>query len=130
MDKKERALFRKMSEVSSMIASNVDEDNVDNMTSLIEKLEIDLRNMIKESTVKAPQIWRNFSNMTEEEIRQEFSDVQKYPDLESIKSAVKGFLELRKVSKVKTRETLIEHIISTYRRGEFISKIGREDIRK
>jgi len=73
-----------------------------------------------------PPIWEKFSAMTEEEIRREFADVEKYPDLTSIKSAVKGFIELRKVSKVKTRETLIKHIINAYKKGEFISKIGKK----
>lgn len=125
MDKKERVLFRKILEISSMVASNVNEKNVDNIRSLFEKLEIDLKNIIKESAVKALPIWRNFANMTEDEIRQEFSDVEKYPDLNSIKLAVKGFLEMRKVSKVKTRETLIKHIIAAYRKRQYIGKHGR-----
>jgi len=125
MDKKERALFRKILEIASIVVSNVDEKNLGDMSSLFGKLEIDLKNMIKESPVKALPIWRNFPNMTEEEIRQELSNVEKYPDLDSIKLAVKGFLEMRKVSKVKTRETLIEHIIATYRKRQHIGEIGR-----
>ena len=125
MDKKERVLLRKILEISSMVASNVNEKNVDNIRSLFEKLEIDLKNVIKESAVKVLPIWRNFPNMTEDEIRQEFSNVEKYPDLNSIKLAVKGFLEMRKVSKVKTRETLIKHIIAAYQKRQYIGKHGR-----
>lgn len=125
MDKKERALLRKIFEISSMVASNINEKNVDSIRSLFEKLENDLRTMIKQPAVKTLPIWRNFPNMTEDEIRQEFSNVEKYPDLNSIKAAVKGFLEMRKVSKVKTRETLIKHIIAAYRKRQYIGKLDR-----
>jgi len=125
MDKKERALFGRILEIFSIVTSNVDERNVDDISSLFEKLEIELKSLIKGSATEALPIWRNFPNMTEEEIRQEFSNVEKYPDLNSIKSAVKGFLEMRKVSKVKTRGTLIEHIIATYKRRQHIGEIGR-----
>lgn len=107
------------------VASNVTEKNVDDTSSLIEKLELDLMNVFKDSKTKVLPIWRGFPNMTEEEIRKEFANVEKYPDLESIKAAVKGFLEMRKVSQVKTRETLIEHIIETYRKRQHISQLGR-----
>lgn len=123
MDKKERALLRKIFQISSMVASNINEKNVDSIHSLFEKLENDLRTMIKQPAVKTLPIWRNFPNMTEDEIRQEFSNVEKYPDLNSIKAAVKGFLEMRKVSKVKTRETLIKHIIAAYRKRQYIGKL-------
>ena len=122
MDKKERGLLRKIFQISSMVASNVNEKNVDSIHSLFEKLEKDLKTMIKEPAVKAPPIWRNFPNMTEDEIRQEFSNVEKYPDIDSIKSAVKGFLEMRKVSKVKNRQTLIEHIITAYQKRQYVGK--------
>jgi hypothetical protein len=125
MDKKERALLRKIFQISSMVASNVNEKNVDNIHTLFEKLENDLKTMIKEPLAEALPIWRNFPNMTEDEIRQEFSNVEKYPDVNAIKSAVKGFLEMRKVSKVKTRETLIEHIIAAYRKRQYAGKYGR-----
>ena len=69
-----------------------------------------------------------FSSMTEDEIRQEFNNTEKYPDIESIKAAIKGYVEMRKLSKVKNRETIIEHIINTVRRGKFISDIGRQPI--
>lgn len=123
MDKKETDLLRKIFQISSMVASNVNEKNVDSIRSLFEKLEDDLKTMIKEPAVKAPPIWRNFPNMTEDEIRQEFNNVEKYPDVNSIKSAVKGFLGMRKVSKVKTRETLIKHIIAAYRKRQYAGKI-------
>lgn len=122
MDKKERTLLRKIFQISSIVASNVNEKNVDNIRSLFAKLENDLKTMIKEPAVKVLPIWRNFPNMTEDEIRQEFSNVEKYPDVNSIKSAVKGFLEMRKVSKVKTRETLVKHIIAAYQKRQYTGK--------
>lgn len=125
MDKKERSLFRKLSEISAIIASNIAETNVDKVTSLVEKLEDDLRATFAESKVVTLPIWRDFPNMTEEEIRNEFSNYEKYPDIKSIKSAVKGFLEMRKVSKVRTRETLIDHILETYRKRQHLGELGR-----
>ncbi|MCW4028345.1 MAG: hypothetical protein NWE92_01695 [Candidatus Bathyarchaeota archaeon] len=125
MDKKERTLFRKLSEITSLIASNVNEKNFGTVCSLIEKLETDLSETFKDSKCESIPIWRSFSNMTEDEIRREFSDIQKYPDIKSIKLAVKGFLEMRKVSKVKTRETLIDHIIETYSKRQHLGELGR-----
>lgn len=125
LDRKERDLFRKLSDISALVASNVDEKNVDLVLSIIEKLENELTNIFKESKTKARPVWREFSKMSEEEIRKEFMNAEKYPDIDSIKAAVKGFLEMRKVTKVKTRETLIDHIIETYKRREHIGEIGR-----
>ena len=125
MDKKERSLFRKLSEISAIIASNVSETNIDKVSSLVENLENDLKKSFTESKVKPLPIWRNFPNMTEDEIRKEFSNQERYPDINSIKLAVKGFLEMRKVSKVKTRETLIDHILETYRKRQHIGELGR-----
>ncbi len=125
MNTKEKALLRRVFEISSMVVSNVNERNIDHIKSLLEKLEKDLTEITRASATESRPIWRNFSNMTEEEIRREFSNIKKYPDLKSIKFAVKGFLEMRKVSKVKTRETLVEHIIAAYRKREHIGKLGR-----
>lgn len=125
MDKKERALFRKLSEISSIIASNVNITNIDKVSSLIETLEYDLKRAVSESKVETLPIWRKFPNMSEEEIRKEFSNVEKYPDINSIKSAVKGFLEMRKVTKVKTRETLIDHILETCQKRQHLGELGR-----
>lgn len=125
MNEKEKSLMKKIFELNTFVISNINRENVDEFLFAFKSLESKLRKIIEKTKLEAPPpIWKKFSTMTEEEIRQEFSDVNKYPDLDSIKSAVKGFIELRKVSKVKTRETLIKHIINTYRRGEFISKIG------
>lgn len=128
MDKRERNLLKKLLELNAFLISNLSKENVNEAFSACERFEGDLRKIAgrsKPEEVPTP-IWKKFSAMTEEEIRQEFSDDKKYPDLQSIKSAVKGFIELKKVAKVKTRETLIKHIVDTYRRGEFISKIGKE----
>ena len=125
LDRKERILFRKLSDISALVASNIDEKNVDSVLPLIEKLETELISIFKESKTEIRPIWREFSEMSEEEIRKEFANTKKYPDINSIKSAVKGFLEMRKVTKVKTRETLIDHIIEAYKKREHISEIGR-----
>lgn len=125
LDRKERIVFRKLSDVSALVANNVDEKNVDSVLSLIEKLENELVYVFKESTTQTRLIWREFSKMSEEEIRREFANTEKYPDIDSIKAAVKGFLEMRKVTKVKTRETLIDHIMETYKKREHIGEIGR-----
>lgn len=128
MDKKEKNLFKKILKLNTLLITNLDNENIDEISLAYKRFENDLRTIIIEKTKLRPPtpMWKKFPTMTEEEIRREFSDVKKYPDLDSIKSAVKGYIELRKVSKVKTRETLIKHIINTYRRGEFISKIGKE----
>ena len=127
MNKKEKSLLRKILELDTLVVTNLSEENLDEFLMIYERFEKDLRKMIEKTELKAAApLWEKFSTMTEEEIRQEFSDTKKYPDLNSIKLAVKGYIDMRKVSKVKTRETLIKHIINTYRRGEFISKIGKE----
>jgi hypothetical protein len=127
MDEKEKRLLKKVLNLNDFLISNLTNENIDEILSACRRFENNLRKIIEKPKPRAPApIWKKFSTMTEEEIIQEFSDVKKYPDLESIKLAVKGYIELRKVSKVKTRETLIKHIIDTYRRGEFISKIGKE----
>ena len=127
MNKKEKSLFKRFLQVNDFLITNLTSENINEILSAYERFEHDLRKIVGKSKLRAPTpIWKKFSTMTEEEIIQEFSNVEKYPDLESIKSAVKGYIELRKVSKVKTRKTLIKHIIDTYRRGEFISKIGKE----
>ena len=126
MDKKEKSLLRKIFELNTFVINSLNRENIDEFLFAYKSFEEDLRKIIEKTKPRPPTpVWKKFPTMTEEEIRQEFSDVKKYPDLDSIKSAVKGFLELRKVSKVKTRETLIKHIINTYKRGEFISKIGK-----
>ncbi len=125
LDKKERVLFRKLSEISSLIASNLDEKNVDLVLPFVDRLQKDLVNVFKVSKTEFRPIWRDFPKMSEDEIRKELMNTEKYPDLNSIKSAVKGFLEMRTVTNVKTRETLIDHIVETYKKREHIGKIGR-----
>jgi len=131
LNEKEKSLMKKIFEISNLVISNLNEKTIDEFLLAHKKFEDELQKIIEKTKSEEPiPIWKRFSTMTEEEIRREFSDTVKYPDLDSIKSAVKGFLELRKVSKVKTRETLIKHIVNTYKRGEFISKIGRENRQK
>ena len=131
MHSKERRLLRKIFELETFVVANLTEENVDELLLAYSKFEVDLQKMIQKAKQERPSlVWEKFSTMTEEEIREEFNDTRKYPDLASIKSAVKGYLDMRKVSRVKTRETLIKHIINTYRRGEFISQIGKEAEKK
>lgn len=127
MNEKERALLKRILKINSLTVSNLNDKNLDKVHSLYEKFEKELQKIFQEAGLKegAP-IWMSFSNMTEEQIRQEFSDLQKYPDLASIKLAVKGYVDFTRAGKVKTRETMIKHILETYRRGSFISEIGKE----
>lgn len=127
MDRKERKLLKKIISLNAFLINNLTSENIDEILLACQRFENHLKKIIKKPKPETSEpIWKRFPTMTEDEIIQEFSDVRKYPDLQSIKLAVKGYLELRKVSKVKTRETLIKHIIDTYRRGEFISRIGKE----
>lgn len=130
MDKKVKNLVEKINTINSMIIDNLDATNVDSISVAINNFERKIRTIINPPTTKVKRkeeqpVWTKFPEMTEEEIREEFMNIKKYPTLESIKEAVRGYLDLQKVTKVKTRETLIKHIIETYGRGRFISKIGR-----
>jgi len=131
MNGQQRTQFKKLLQTLLFLVENMDDSNVEAIGSLIGKFEIELRRFVKsevkskKTTARARPIWRDFANMTEEDIQKEFSNDKKYPDLDSIKSAVKGFLPMTKVSKVKTRETLIKHIIREYRKREHIKDIGR-----
>lgn len=127
MHKKEKNLLRKIFELDIFVVTNVNEENIDKILLAYQRFGADLRKIVEKNKPEAlGLVWERFSTMTEDEIRREFSNTKKYPDLDSIKLAVKGYVSMREVSKVKTRETLIKHIIKTYRRGEFISKIGKE----
>jgi len=125
---KEKELLKKILDINAFVLDNLSAENFDKILVAFGRFESDLRRTIRETEPEKAQvpIWQRFSSMTEEEIRREFNDVAKYPDLDSIKSAVQGYVDMGKVTKVKTRNTLIKHIINTYRRGEFISKIGKE----
>jgi len=128
MNKKEKLFLNKIFELNILIINNLDKINIDNLLLLYTRFEDELKEEIENTKLKTPvSIWKKFSTMSEEDIRKEFNDIEKYPDLDSIKLAVKGFIEMKKVSRVKTRETLIKHIINTYKRGEFITKIGMKE---
>jgi hypothetical protein len=129
MNEKEKAILKTILRINSTIISNLNDENIIKFKLIYDKLEEDVEKIIKKpNQEKKHLIWMNFPNMTEEEIKQEFNNVEQYPDLEAIKSAVKGYLDMQKVSKVKTRETLIKHIIETYKRGSFISKLGENKL--
>lgn len=129
MNEKEKAILKTILRINSTIISNLNDENIIKFKLLYDKLEEDVEKIIKKPNQEQKHlIWMNFPNMTEEEIKQEFNNVEKYPDLETIKSAVKGYLDMQKVSNVKTRETLIKHIIKTYNRGSFISKLGENKL--
>ena len=78
----------------------------------------------KEEFNKKP-IWTKFPEMTEEEIREEFMNIEKYPTIESIKEALRGYMDLQRINRIKRRETLIKHILKRYNRSRFITAIGR-----
>lgn len=131
MDKKIMNLLKKLMNVYLTIIDNINEQNVDKIVKAVNNFEKNINGILrptKTSTGKSSEkpIWTKFPEMTEEEIRKEFMNVEKYPTIESIKEAVRGYIDLQKVSKVKTRETLIKHIIDTYKRSKFITEIGRE----
>lgn len=128
VDKIERSSLKKIIDISSFVINNLNESNAENLYELFIKFENDVKKIVRNEKKSPPQIWTQFSSMTEEEIRQEFNNIKKYPDIESIKAAIKGYVELRKLSKIKNRETIIDHIINTVRRGKFISDIGRQPI--
>lgn len=128
MDKTEKVLFNKINDVSSIVINNLNEGNIKKLYDVFVQLEKDVKGIVYIEKKDTPQIWMQFSSMTEDEIKQEFNNTKKYPDIKSIKSAIKGYVELRKLSKVKNREKIIEHIIDTVRRGKFISDIGRQPI--
>jgi len=130
MNKNEKELFRKMLEINTYVLNNIDENNIYKFLNIYLKFENEIKNviLIKKSVGNKKPIWTKFSQMSEDEIVIEFNNIEKYPDLDSIKKAVKGYLPLSKVSRVKTRDTLIKHILDIYKRGEIISKIGKEDL--
>lgn len=129
MNQRVKNLSKKLKDMNSLIINNLNELNIDRISSIIGDFERKIRATIQPPAVgekikKEPPIWKKFSAMTEEEIKQEFMNTEKYPTVDSIKEAVRGYLDLKKVSKVKKRETIIKHIIKRYGRGKFISRIG------
>lgn len=128
MNKNEKELLKRMFEINTFVINNLNEDNIHEFLLILTDIENKLKNIKKVEKIEdITPIWMKFSEMDEIDIIVEFNNINKYPDLESIKNAVKGYLQLSKVSKVKTRKTLIKHILETYRRGEFISKIGKDE---
>ena len=124
-------MLKKLINVYLIIINNINEQNIDKIIKAVNNFEKNINKILRPTKASAGKsdekpIWTKFPEMTEEEIREEFMDVEKYPTVESIKEAVRGYIDLQKVSKVKTRETLIKHIIETYKRSKFITEIGRE----
>ena len=119
----EKTVLKKLIALTERIVTVLNPENADEISRIVDNFSIELQktsvNPPKSGTKQ--QIWKQFSNMSEPQIIAEFNDAKKYPDIESIKRAVKGYLDLHKAGKVKTRETLIKHILETYHRGSFIS---------
>ena len=128
MNEKETAVLRKLLEIHSLIISLVQEGRADEVRQELMKLQKTLRELERTTVQESHPIWTRFPQMTEDQIRAEFNDARKYPDLNSIKKAVKGYLELNKVTDVKNRGTLIDHIIERTRHGKFISSIGKDKV--
>jgi hypothetical protein len=64
--------------------------------------------------------------MSDDEIIAEFSNEGKYPTIGSIKDVMRGILDTSKVSKIKTREGLIKHIIAVKHKDDYIRDIFKE----
>ena len=126
LDKTERVLFNKINNVSSIVINNLNESNIKKLYDVFMQLEKDVKRIVHSEKKDSPQIWMQFSSMTEDEIRQEFNNTEKYPDIESIKAAIKGYVEMRKLSKVKNRETIIEHIINTEEGNLSLTSVGNQ----
>lgn len=122
-DEKVRSVIKKILATTDKAVSGISQDNAVEVSSLVDKFSSDLQRIFsrKKAAIVQEQVWRKFPNMTEEDILAEFNNLDKYPDLDSIKRAVKGYLDFHKAGKIKTRETLIAQILETYRRGSFIS---------
>jgi len=117
----EKSTVKKLLALTERVVMVLNPENSDEISRLIDNFSNELQKVLSYSKPAPQQIWKQFPNMTEAQIIAEFNDVEKYPDIESIKKAVKGYLDLHKAGKVKTRETLIKHILETYHRGSFIS---------
>ena len=120
----EKLVVKKLTSLTERIVNALGPANVDQISRLVDRFAAEFQKTLaqpKSETQSRSPIWKQFPNMSEAQITAEFNDEKKYPDVESIKRAVKGYVDLHKVGKVKTRETLIKHILETYHRGSFIS---------
>ena len=132
MDKKVKSLLKKLNVINALVIDNLNDQNIDSFNLIVSNFEKQIRGGVIPTVMKPPvkpigepQIWTKFPSMTEDEIRHLFMNEEKYPDLESIKEAVKGYIQSGKISKLKRRETIIKHIIARYNKGRSISDIGK-----
>ncbi len=125
MNKIEKQILKRFSEIFSIIISKLDENNVESLNEITSEYKKKIDEIIlRKKEIKIPPIWEKFSAMTDDELKQEFNDMLKYPDVDSVKNAVKGFVEQKLISKTKKRETVVKHILATIHYGDFISRIG------
>lgn len=131
MDKKVKTLLKKLNEINSLLIDNLNDQNIDRFNSIVSDFEKQIRGGVLPTVVKppvkplGPPIWTKFPSMTEDEIRQLFMNEEKYPDIESVKEAVKGYFQSGEISKLKRRKTIIKHITARYNKGRSISEIGK-----
>jgi hypothetical protein len=123
MNRKEKEIFRQLLQIHSSVISILDDENAEKIGVMLKKLDSDLKNIKGPEGQEQPAFWRIFARMSDEDIRKEFNDQEKYPTLESIKGTMRGILEMSQVSKIKTRETLIEHILRVKHRDDYIRGI-------
>lgn len=129
MRDEEKIIVKKLLGLTERVITVLNPENSDEISKLVDNFSTELQTFVSRSKPAQQQIWKQFPNMSEAQIVAEFNDETKYPDIDSIKRAVKGYVDLKKAGKVKTRDTLIKHIIETYRRGRFISdstNLGRK----
>lgn len=67
----------------------------------------------------------NIHMMEIEEIRREFNDEVKYPEVEAIKKALKGIIASKRMSKIQSRETLVELVIDEARRARSVQVFSK-----
>jgi hypothetical protein len=131
MDKKVKQLLKKLNKINSLVIDNLNDQNIDSFNSIVSDFEKQIRGGVLPTVMKppvkplGPPIWTKFPSMTEEEIRHLFMNEEKYPDIELIKESVKGYVQSKKISNAKKRETIIKHIIARYNKGRSISDIGK-----
>ena len=124
MDTKFKEIVLKIISMNKLIIENINEDNIEKILYLLNKLENNLKRELSHTEQSKKRIKPNeellkkLGKMNEDEIYKEFMDETKYPTVESIKEAVKGFVPSSVLRKVKRRETLVKHIIKICKKYE------------
>lgn len=94
----------------------------------LDMLEMDLQTLrrLRKGREKIPKV--NVYRMEINEIEREFNNITKYPDVESIKLAVKDSIPSRKISKIRTREGIIKAITDHVGRLRSAEVFGKKEI--